>query len=205
MTAQQSGGMKATVWKDFLPIEVMSGLLDFVAATESKFESSSVGFADRGFVVDPTRRISLVSSDFGPFHEALGKRMMSLAPAMIRALGLPPFLPALVELELAAHGDGAFFARHTDAQTARSDGLERLLSGVYYFNREPKAFTGGALRLYPPRPAASGVPFADVPPERNSCVFFPASMPHEVMPVSCPSGQFMDSRFAINLWFVGRV
>jgi Rps23 Pro-64 3,4-dihydroxylase Tpa1-like proline 4-hydroxylase len=29
---------------------------------------------------------------------------------------------------------------------------------------------------------------------------FPSWAPHEVMPISCPSKRFTDSRFAINYW-----
>jgi SM-20-related protein len=70
---------------------------------------------------------------------------------------------------------------------------------VYYFFSEPKAFNGGALRLY----AIGGnsqQSFIDIEPERNSLLVFPSWAPHEVMPVHCPSGRFVDSRFAINCW-----
>jgi Rps23 Pro-64 3,4-dihydroxylase Tpa1-like proline 4-hydroxylase len=46
-------------------------------------------------------------------------------------------------------------------------------------------------------------PFHDVEPLHNSLVVFPAWLPHEVLKVSCPSGRFADSRFAINCWFHG--
>jgi Rps23 Pro-64 3,4-dihydroxylase Tpa1-like proline 4-hydroxylase len=106
-----------------------------------------------------------------------------------------------VELELVAHGDGAFYRRHIDTQTATERSHIRVLSGVYYFHRQPKRFTGGALRLY-----AIGDPqrFTDIEPTHNTLVVFPAWAPHEVQPVRCPSGQFMDSRFAINCWLHAR-
>jgi Rps23 Pro-64 3,4-dihydroxylase Tpa1-like proline 4-hydroxylase len=76
-----------------------------------------------------------------------------------------------------------------------------VLSGVYYFHRRPRAFTGGELRLY-----AIGDPdrFVDIEPTHNTLLVFPSWAPHEVRPVSCPTGQFMDSRFAINCWLHAR-
>ena len=53
-----------------------------------------------------------------------------------------------VELELVAHNDGAFYARHIDTATGEDSNQVRVLSGVYYFHAKPKAFTGGALRLF---------------------------------------------------------
>jgi Rps23 Pro-64 3,4-dihydroxylase Tpa1-like proline 4-hydroxylase len=37
-------------------------------------------------------------------------------------------------------------------------------------------------------------------PPQNSIVFFPSSYLHEVMPVSCPSRAFADSRLTVNGW-----
>ena len=77
---------------------------------------------------------------------------------------------------------------------------DRLLSAVYYFHAEPKAFSGGALRLYPFGAKKDEDSFADVQPEQNTLLVFPSWAPHEVLPVSCPSGRFSDSRFAVNCW-----
>lgn len=100
-----------------------------------------------------------------------------------------------LEMQIAAHNDGAFFRRHNDSYKGWN--LNRVISAVYYFHREPCGFTGGALRLYP----LTGEGNADVAPTHNSLVVFPSFVQHEVMPVACPSGEFMDSRFALNCWF----
>jgi SM-20-related protein len=34
----------------------------------------------------------------------------------------------------------------------------------------------------------------------NTFVVFPSWVLHEVLPVSCPTKQFIDSRFALNFW-----
>jgi Rps23 Pro-64 3,4-dihydroxylase Tpa1-like proline 4-hydroxylase len=72
-----------------------------------------------------------------------------------------------------------------------------VLSGVYYFHRLPKPFSGGALRLHA---IGDESRFADIEPACDTLVVFPAWAPHEVLPVRCPSGAFMDSRFSINCW-----
>jgi SM-20-related protein len=98
-----------------------------------------------------------------------------------------------------AHNDGAFYKRHIDTRGTSALGSIRVPSGVYYFHSQPKAYTGGALRLH-----AIADPqtrrFVDVEPAHDSLVVFPAWAPHEVMPISCPSKRFIDSRFAVNCW-----
>ena len=110
---------------------------------------------------------------------------------------LTAFEVSQVELELMAHGDGAFYKRHLDTQTGGDARSRRLVSGVYYFNHRPKAFSGGALRLYA---IGDDDRFIVIEPVHNSLLVFPSWAPHEVMPVSCPSKAFVDSRFAVNCW-----
>jgi SM-20-related protein len=62
-----------------------------------------------------------------------------------------------------------------------------------------RSLAGGALRLYAIGGEADQK-FVDIEPLRNSLLMFPSWAPHEVMPVSCPSKRFIDSRFAINCW-----
>ena len=77
---------------------------------------------------------------------------------------------------------------------------DRLLSGVYYFHREPKAFSGGALRFHRFGGGETQDDWIDVEPEQDSLVVFPTWARHEVLRVSCPSREFADSRFAVNVW-----
>jgi Rps23 Pro-64 3,4-dihydroxylase Tpa1-like proline 4-hydroxylase len=109
-------------------------------------------------------------------------------------------VPSSYEIELVAHGDGAFFSRHIDTYTTRKS--QRVISGVYYFHRQPKAFSGGELRLYGLTKGDQTGPFVDVIPENDTLVTFPSWYPHEVLPVRCPSGRLEDSRFAVNCWIM---
>ena len=209
MTAADEAGPAPRAHGIMPPFRVLEGFLDaaeaerllaHVAGREAAFTGTQVG--DKGAArLDPAVRVSTSIDDLGEFRPLIGDRLKGMAQALTAELKLSPFRAARVELELVAHGDGAFFKRHIDTQTATERSHVRVLSGVYYFHRQPKGFGGGALRLY-----AIGDParFADIEPAHNTLVVFPSWAPHEVLPVTCPSGQFMDSRFAINCWLHAR-
>jgi len=184
--------------RDFLAEETVAGLLDYALAHEPTFEPTKTGRFEGG-EINPAVRISLATRDLGPFKPILKSKVLSLVPDLIGKFGATPVKAPKLELQLVAHNEGAFYKRHIDAQTASDSKNIRVLSGVYYFHAEPRAFTGGALRLH----AIGGIrgeAFVDIEPVRNSLLVFPSWAPHEVMPVSCPSMRFIDSRFAINCW-----
>jgi SM-20-related protein len=175
-------------------------LLDYAQAKRQRFATSSLGYGDKARI-DPARRVSEKLKDLGPLTAEIEARMREAVPSLITALGGATFTPAGFELELVAHNDDAFYARHKDT-ILKDAGVQstRVISAVYYFHRQPKAFSGGVLRLH--SLAASGAPgtFVDIEPEHDALAFFPSWYPHEVLPVSCPSGRFEDSRFAVNCW-----
>lgn len=186
------------VLRDFLDEETVAGLLVHARAHQSDFAPTAVGSKS----VDRSVRVSLGLRGLGDYRRILKTRLLDLVPRLVAELRVTPFAAPKLETELVAHGDGAFYRRHTDTQTARYNDVRqiRVLSGVYYFHTEPKAFSGGALRLFAigPEPA----PHVDIEPLRNSLLVFPSWAPHEVRPVQCPSNNFMDSRFAINCWLL---
>ena len=186
--------------RDFLDEALIADMLAWADAQRALFTPTTVYDGVR-----PDARRSLMAPGIGPFVPRLEKAFLPLQPEMVAARTVQPFEPARIEVELVAHGDGAFFGRHIDTKTggiAALPGLFRLLSAVYYFHRMPKAFGGGCLRIYP---IASDLGFVDIEPVHNTLVAFPSWAVHEVLPVSVPSKQFMDSRFAINVWFYGRL
>jgi Rps23 Pro-64 3,4-dihydroxylase Tpa1-like proline 4-hydroxylase len=123
---------------------------------------------------------------------------------MFNRLGIKPFIPEKIEVELAAHGDRAFFKRHTDTVThIGHEGRGRIISSVYYFYSLPKSFSGGVLRLHSLAASGEKGTFVDIEPDYDKLVFFPSFFPHEVLPVKCASGEFLHSRFAINFWVHG--
>lgn len=186
------------VLHEFLDADTVAGLLAFALAHESAFAPTKTGRSTQG-KVDPRVRISIGTRELGPFKPLFAGKMLGLVPNLVARLGMTTIESPFVELELVAHNDGAFFRHHIDTQTHDDWKSLRVLSGVYYFHRSPKTFSGGALRLYAIGDPARAT-FVDIEPTHNTLLVFPSWAPHEVRPVSCPSNQFADSRFAINCW-----
>jgi SM-20-related protein len=182
----------------FLDAELHASVLQFSIASQARFKPSLVS----GGNYDPTR-ISRSLRDFHPLEAAFSERVRSLVSQLIAELhDIKAFKLPTLELEMVAYGDGAYFRRHRDVELdiiRAADKSARILSAVYYFHAEPKAFSGGALRLY----GDGKGDFVDIEPEQNTLVVFPSQTVHEVMPISCPSRRFSDSRFAINCWVHG--
>ncbi len=171
-------------------------LLDFAQTSRDQFKASDVGYGESNRT-DLTTRQSSKLKQLGELENELQERAQAALPFMFEHLGYTPFDPARFELEMVAHGDGAFFSRHTDIVLRPEMTSYRAISAVYYFHRLPRSFSGGVLRLHSIGKEGS---FVDVEPMNDRLIFFPPWFPHEVMPVVSPSGRFEDSRFAINCW-----
>ena len=192
--------------RDFLSQDEHAALLDYILSNPAKFRAATVRSGNDS-IVNAERRVASVCRDLGPLSARLHQRFLDSLPALMAELGLRGAPPTTVELELAAHGDGAFYAVHRDipigdARKRRSDETDRVLSSVYYLHSEPKGYSGGELRLYQLDDSAA---FVEIQPLQNSLVVFHSWVPHEVRPVSVPSGAFHNYRFAINCWFRRRL
>jgi SM-20-related protein len=179
---------------DFLDARAVQSLLDYCEASEHRFKPTTVRVED-GTRVEPGSRISLGLEDLGPCLNPLENRLRAAEPMLRERLGMGAYDFQDIELQIAAHNEGAFFCRHSD--NYKGWGLDRVISAVYYFHRKPCGFSGGALRIYP----LTGEGHMAVAPTHNRLVAFPSFVQHEVMRVACPSAEFMDSRFAVNCWF----
>jgi Rps23 Pro-64 3,4-dihydroxylase Tpa1-like proline 4-hydroxylase len=186
------------IQRNFLDAATADRLLDYALAHQEAFQPTRVGIKDRARD-DPKNRISVATRELGPFKPFLTDLMAARVPEMLTALSMTPISIARIEIEMVAHGHGAFYGRHIDLNPHRDTETIRALSGVYYFHARPRGFSGGQLRLYP---SASGATdkFVDVDPEHNSLAVFPSWVTHEVMPVRCPTNRFDDSRFSANCW-----
>jgi Rps23 Pro-64 3,4-dihydroxylase Tpa1-like proline 4-hydroxylase len=189
------------VLRDFLDEETVTALLDYAVSRQPDFTPTRLA----SHTFDPSFRISMGLRDLGKFRQVLKVKILGLLPTLIAQWRVSPIEEPRLETQLIAHGDGAFYKRHLDTQTGCQQDADRIriLSGVYYFHVEPQTFTGGALRLHAIG-GKEGENFVDIPPLRNSLVVFLAWAPHEVLPVSCPSKTFINSRFAINCWVHGK-
>lgn len=181
---------------NFLTPEEHQALLAYVERRQSEFVGTTT------FTGAQNYRESVVLYSFPEFEDLIRQRLVSMLPPVLEQLGLPPFNVSQIEAQLTAHNDGQFYKVHNDNGSA--DTAVRELTYVYYFYREPKAFTGGELVIYDSKVEHNYYVQADtfktVEPRNNSIVFFLSRYMHEVLPIQCPSQQFLDSRFTINGW-----
>lgn len=104
-------------------------------------------------------------------------------------------LQGLAEQQLAWYpGDGAGYARHTDAMPDdRVDSDQRKLTVILYCNRDWIPANGGALRLW--LPECEGGRTVDVEPiSGRLLIFLSGCMMHEVLPS-------YRNRCAITSWY----
>lgn len=171
-------------------------LLDYVLKNESEFVPTSTSTNDLDY------RRSMIIYSFPEFSQLITKRIKAILPDVFRKVDLEPFPISEIETQLTSHNDGNYYKIHND--NGSTDTATREFTYVYYFYREPKAFSGGELRIYDSKIENNFYVNADtfhtVEPRNNSIVFFLSRYLHEVLPVSCPSRSFADSRFTINGW-----
>lgn len=187
------------LYRDFLSPEHHAAILTWALDNQARFAPSAIGGGIN--LIEPSIRQSLFLRDLGPLGPVLRHRIKDLLPQMFVDFSTRPFAVHGIELELVAHNNGAFYRRHIDTVTGDNPANgDRILSGVYYFWREPQGFSGGELRMHKLGGFKTDGHFHDIPPRQNGLVAFRAWWPHEVMPIRCPSGDFADSRFAVNCW-----
>lgn len=197
----------------FLDEKTHQELLSWTLQNANRFTPATVTNDDVTHV-HTAARDNLKLSDLGPLEAPIRQRMFAALPQLAQGLGCQFPGEAMLELELTAYGDGAFYRAHTDSvlpghlkdrRLAEPD--PRLLSAVYYFHRQPKAFDGGSLRIYRWGASDDADPnnYRDLEPADNRLAVFLSWTRHEVRPVTCPSRQFEDYRFAINCWYRAQV
>lgn len=181
---------------NFLTPAEKNKLIKYVLAKESQFVTTSTSTNAEDY------RRSMVLHSFPEFSELMVNRIKAILPDVLRKLNLPSFSVGEIEAQLTMHNDNNFYKLHNDSGSP--DTASRFFTYVYYFNREPKAFFGGELQIYDSKIENNFYVAADsfrtVEPRNNSIVFFLSRYMHEVLPVSCPSKAFADSRFTINGW-----
>jgi SM-20-related protein len=191
---------------NWLGPEMLQRLLNFA---QTQRDSFSPGCFAKTSVVDLTEPRADKITELGNLKNNLKKdlraRIEAALPAMIKQLGAAAFKPGRIEVQMAAYGDGAVSHEHVDTTVDEGDEgrklvADRIISAVYYFHRLPKAFSGGALRIYPIVSSKYSKSFVEIEPTNDTLVFFPSWFPHQVLPVICPSGRFEDSRFTITYW-----
>ena len=190
-------GAQYMQFDNFLAPEEHQSILEYALSTEPQFIASSTTDNRNDY-----RKSKLVYHPEPHLIEYLTNRIHEVLPEVLQKLGLSPFNIARMDTQLTSSNDGEFYKIHDDNSSAPT--ATRQFTYVYYFYREPKPFTGGELRIYNNKIEnhywTRGEGFKDVEPRNNSIVFFFSGYEHEVLPVSCPSKAFADSRFTLNGW-----
>jgi Rps23 Pro-64 3,4-dihydroxylase Tpa1-like proline 4-hydroxylase len=197
---------RCVVMEEFLTFAELQELLAYVSQKEREFRTSEVVSPGTTSAVDFEYRRSRVLMDVGRHSIAITHRLRSALPGILGKLGCVPFPISNIESQITASNHGDFFGWHND--NSHDPVLERRITFVYFFHREPKRFTGGELRLYDSRRENGDyVPeknYYTVVPQQNQVVLFNSSLAHEITRVECPSGKFEDSRFTVNGWLRGQ-
>lgn len=199
---------------NYLPDVSRLGLVDWAISQETAFKPASIFYGQGGqqWKHDPAVRHALKLGNLGPFEPILRDRLLDDLARIMADTGYRGEAPRSIDFELNAYGEGAHFAPHIDIAVGsgrrplgKEDGEDRVITAVYYFHREPKAYSGGELRLFrfgagSSNDGVSGDGSTAFEPIQNSLLVFPAWAKHGVERVSCPTGRFADYRFALNCW-----
>jgi Rps23 Pro-64 3,4-dihydroxylase Tpa1-like proline 4-hydroxylase len=197
---------QCVVLDEFLAPQELEELTRFTLQHEADFSASEVvsPIADGGIVNDDHRR-SRVLMDLGQHQRVMLERIQAVLLPVLDKLGMDEFLINGVEAQVTASNDGDVFHFHSDNGSQRV--ASRHLTFVYFFQREPRQFEGGELRIHDARleegAYASAGSYQTIVPQQNQIVFFPCELLHEITPVNCASQRFADSRFTLNGWLRG--
>jgi Rps23 Pro-64 3,4-dihydroxylase Tpa1-like proline 4-hydroxylase len=191
------------IFDEFLVAQELRELLEFTLTREPCFAHTEVIGGNGEGRRDLDYRRSRVLFDLEGFDRVFSERLKTFMPRILTGLGIGPFDVSQIEIQLTGTNNSEFFRMHTDNDAPPV--ARRLITFVYFFHREPRAFSGGELRIHDSyrsadRTLASG-PYRIVYPQQNQIVFFYSGTLHEILPVGCPTGQFADSRFTVNGWF----
>ena len=171
-------------------------LMELAFAAERRFVASRVSDAQADY------RHSLTLAAPHELWQLMTGKIRASMPEVMPQLRLGKFAIGNIDCQITANVDGSYFKIHTDA--GANETVKRQFTYVYYFNREPKGFTGGELRIYDDTIRNGKLVATDsyqvIEPQHNSIVFFQAAVMHEVMPVHALSKQFRDARFTVNGW-----
>jgi hypothetical protein len=188
---------------DFLPAAVHERVLSMAKDAIGQFAPSEV-YADGHGRLDTSQRISAILRNDDEFRALFMPYVEAVVDdtSLWTRLGVSRSGKGHKELQVTCSGAGAFFRAHTDSGKERFS--SRRLTFVYYFNFQPRRFTGGDLRVYDGLSGKDGFSvnhYSLVEPQDNSIVLFPSTAVHEVTRVECETENLLDGRFTINGWF----
>jgi len=191
---------KFVIIDDFLPDDFITGLEDHLRVNGEALQLQELGGSPTDGYYSAGRKLWVHEGALGRFEPAFSGAITRRFDELCMVTGVLPFEIARIETQVCAQRPGSFFSKHIDTDIGDVRGsmtTDRLISSVYYFPREPLAFTGGELVLYD---FTGKVPSARIAPRRNRLVAFPSFACHEVSPVESESDRPDDARWSVNCW-----
>ena len=200
------------VIRNVFPKEINKKILDEAISNKKNFNPSSVGgkenniikktrsnissFYDEVYASDRTKSILLKTMDNFFSHSSIGAILSS------SRIPLNEFSGTNVhETQVSRYGnDKQKYDWHCD-----SSDKKRIITMVYYMNKEPKKYTGGEIQLSR-SPCMFGKLVDDkkdntitITPENNMMVIFAGNDSHRVLQTTSPK-KFEGGRFSVNCW-----
>ena len=186
--------------ENFLPRTEHERVLAIALSLASRFQQARLGSGEHRHV-DESRRRGLAIDQVGcdALRGLLVPRLRPLLSSIQERLRLctPPPPHRFSHIDLAAYPHGNFGGAHCDTSPRPYPRLS--LNAVYFFHRQPLAFTGGDLLLYDTdveTGISSRLAFSRIAPTSNSLVLLPASYFHAVTQVASRSSELRDARLS---------
>ncbi len=131
---------------DFLTDAELARLMEVTLWAEPRFKPSPLS----SYRADPDHRQSLMIAAPYKVSELMLGKIRAIMPEVMEQLRIGAFTVGKIDCQITANVDGSYFKAHTDA--GHDGPIKRVLTYVYYFNRDPKGFTardhagGGAVK-----------------------------------------------------------
>ncbi|MCG8609491.1 MAG: 2OG-Fe(II) oxygenase [Pseudomonadales bacterium] len=187
------------IQKQFVSTDYNQSILSLAIEKESAFVDAKVG-ALAYETVDTTIRSTKIlgKSEIGNSLAEFRKKIFENCEHWQKLLNVTPFTTGHIELSMLHYQNRQFYQVHKDQ--GLDETRSRTLTFIYFFYKQPKAFSGGELLLYDTDENAhsAGTAFTQIEPENNTLLVFPSQYFHQVTPVQSSFCGFDSGRFVIN-------
>jgi len=182
---------------NFLSSNLVPELLSHTIEHEKKFRMANVGSNNPEYISD--RRLTHVCFEMGAFKAYFLDYIIDNLIHFKTLLNIPDFNLDKIEIKITNHLNGGFFQPHADNKAMFGDS-KRVVSWLYYFHQNPKAFEGGELLAFDSNidlQEYNAYKFTKIDPINNRLVVFPSCFYHAVTPTLLADNQFSNGRMAV--------
>lgn len=169
------------------------------------FNQHIIQFKDSGVGKNQIRKntrdsVVLYGTQFKDLREHFIERITPILKQAFEMFAITPPVKQRYTVQMTSHTDGEFYRTHID----NGEHHAGVLSYVYYFNKSPKAFSGGELQLFDTNTTlnTAGTDMTSIEPLHNSLIVFPSNYYHQVCTVNLPKADRIWGRHTINGWLV---